>query len=250
VFTDVAGVAAGGGVLNPPSPVCAPVGSASESGPSACANAVAGVAAAVVADAALADTVLADAAPGAMVEVLSEFGSEAPVCVLETPAAAGAGAPLPAPLTLLPALLPVPLPLLRPVLLPPTAPLAVGDVEADVATAAATGEVGGGEELPGAGNCPPLDPPSWALFAVGLRAGGLEDASFSAAAKSLPLVLSPAASAEAAPPACSAALALVVRLTSAASLLIGSREITGIAFIPSEIASDVPSAALPPTIAT
>jgi len=247
MFTDTAVVAAGGSaVLAGLSPLCALVESGSGSDdPSTCANAAPGVVAAV-----LADSPPADVAPGAAIDALSEFGSDALVCALGAPAAAGVAVSLPAPPTMP---LPVPLPLLPgllTVLLPPTAPPAVGDTVAAVATAAATGEVGGGEELPGAGNCPPLDPPSWALLAIGLRAGGLEDASFSAAAKSLPLVLSAAGSADVAPPACSAVLMFAVRLTCAASLLIGNREITGIAFIPSEIASDVPSAAPPPTIAT
>ena len=69
------------------SPLCAPVGSGSGSnGPSACANAVPRVVAA-----GLADAVLADAGPGVAIEVLSELGSAALLCVLETPAAAGAG---------------------------------------------------------------------------------------------------------------------------------------------------------------
>jgi hypothetical protein len=228
------------------SPLCGPVGFDSGSdGPSACANGAPGVVAAV-----LADVMLAGVAPAAAIDAVSEFGSEASAGALEAAAAAGVAVPLPAPPTIL---LPVPLPVfpeLPTVLLPPTAPPAVGGAEAAVATAAVPGDVAGGEELPGAGNCPPLDPPSWALFAAGLRVGGLGAASFSVAAKSLPLVLSPAGSADAAPPACSAALAFAVRLTCAASLLIGSREITGIAFIPSEIASDVPSAEAPPTIAT
>jgi hypothetical protein len=231
------------------SPLCAPVGPGSGSdGPSASANAAPGVVAAVLAGAVLADAVLAGAAPDAAVDAPSGFGSEASACALGAAAAAGVAVPLPVPL-----LVPLPVPPLPPLLrglLPPTAPPAVGDTEAAVAAAAAPGDVAGGEELPGAGNCPPLDPLSWALFAAGLRVGGLGAALFSAAAKSLPLVLSPAGSADAAPPACSAALALAVRLTCAASLLIGSREIIGIAFIPGEIASDVPSAAPPPTIAT
>jgi hypothetical protein len=203
-----------------------------------------------LADAVLVDAVLSGAAPDAAIDAPSGFGSEASACALGAAAAAGVAVPLPVPAPAPPTIpVPLPVPVLLPVLLPPTAPPAVGGAEAAVATAAAPGDVGRGEELPGAGNCPPLDPPSWALFAAGLRVGGLGAASFSVAAKSLPLVLSPAGSDDAAPPACSATLAFAVRLTCAASLLIGRREITGIAFILSETASDVPSAAPPPTIA-
>lgn len=147
----------------------------------------------------LAEAVLAGAAPGATIDVLSEFGSEASAGALAAAAAEVAvllSAPLPVPLPVLPVVPPV-----LAVLLPAAAPPAGWGAEAAAATAAAPGDPGGGEELPGAGNCPPLDPPPWALFAAGLRVGGLGVASFSAAANSLPLVLSPAGSADAAPPA-------------------------------------------------
>jgi hypothetical protein len=50
---------------------------------------------------------------------------------------------------------------------------AAGGGAADAAAAAAVAAAGGagGEELPDAGNCPPIDPPSEALFAAALRAG-------------------------------------------------------------------------------
>jgi hypothetical protein len=50
---------------------------------------------------------------------------------------------------------------------------AAEDGAADAAAAAAVAAVGvaGGEELPDAGNCPPVDPPPEALFAAALRAG-------------------------------------------------------------------------------
>ena len=93
------------------------------------------------------------------------------------------------------------------------------------------GDVRDGECLPGTGNCPPVDPPSWALFAAGLRAG-LGPALLSAAAKSCPLAPGFAESAEAAP------------LTCAGSVVIGIRETAAIAFISIDIASGVPFARL------
>jgi hypothetical protein len=49
------------------------------------------------------------------------------------------------------------------------AAVAVAAAAAAVAVAAVV--VAGGEELPDAGNCPPVDPPSEALFAAALRVG-------------------------------------------------------------------------------
>jgi hypothetical protein len=97
----------------------------------------------------------------------------------------------------------------------------------------AGGDVRAGERLPGAGKCPPVDPPSWALFAAGLRVG-LGPALLSAAAKSWPLAPGMGELADAAPFAC------------AASLFAGACETVGIAFIPTDKASDVPSAAIEP----
>ncbi|MGB6355250.1 MAG: hypothetical protein WBF21_14850, partial [Steroidobacteraceae bacterium] len=94
--------------------------------------------------------------------------------------------------------------------------------------------VGGGEVLPVAGNWPPVAPAATGLLGAALRAD-LGASWVIAAAKSLPPLLGAEESAGAAPPACAASLAC------AAPLLIGAREITGIAFIPREIASDVPS---------
>jgi hypothetical protein len=112
-----------------------------------------------------------------------------------------------------------------PVVPPPATPAADAG-----ATAAPWGDFGGGEGLPDAGNCPPLGPPLWALFAAGLRAG-LEPALLSAAAKSWPPALRAAESADAVSP------------VVAGSMWMGARETVGIAFIPAELASDVPSAA-------
>jgi hypothetical protein len=117
---------------------------------------------------------------------------------------------------------------------PAAAPAAAVAAEEAVEAAAAGCVVGGGEGLPCPGKLPPVEPSSWALLVAALRTG-LEPAALSAAAKAWPLALSPAELA-AAPPAC------------AASLEMGACEITGIAFIPNEIASDVPSTAPRPTI--
>jgi hypothetical protein len=81
------------------------------------------------------------------------------------------------------------------VALPPAEPspvpevvAAAGDAAEDAAAAAAAAVgAGGGEELPDTGNWLPADPPSDALLAAALRTG--LEASFIAAAKSLPLVL-------------------------------------------------------------
>jgi hypothetical protein len=65
---------------------------------------------------------------------------------------------------------------------------AVGDAAEDAeAAAAAAVDAGGGEELPDTGNWLPGDPSSDGLPAAVLRTG--LEASFNAAAKSLPLVL-------------------------------------------------------------
>jgi hypothetical protein len=139
-------------------------------------------------------------------------------------AAPGAAAPPAAPLDVPP----LEVPPLAATLEPPAATAAEAG-----ATAAATGEVWGGERLPGAGNCPPVDPLPWALFAAGLRLG-LEPALLSAAAKSWPPALRAAKSALAGP------------LAGAGSMWMGACETVGIAFIPTELASDVPSLSAPP----
>jgi hypothetical protein len=95
--------------------------------------------------------------------------------------------------------------------------------------AVAAGDVGGGDGLPGAGNWPPVDSLPGALFAAGLRVG-LEPALLSADAKSWPPALRAVESADAVP------------LVDAGSMLMGACETVGIAFIPGELASDVPSA--------
>lgn len=112
------------------------------------------------------------------------------------------------------------------------------DEAAAAATGAAAGAAGGGELLPDAGNWPPLVALSLSLSAAALRAGlggGSGAALFISAAKSLPLGLGAAGLAEAAPPACAAPL------VCEAALFTGAREITGMAFMPYETASDVPS---------
>lgn len=120
---------------------------------------------------------------------------------------------------------------------PSEVPLAVALGPPPAATAAAeagaTGEFWGGERLPGAGKCPPVDPLPWALLAAGLRLG-LVPALLSAAAKSWPPALPAAESAVAAP------------LVGAGSMWMGACETLGIAFIPTELASDVPSRGAPP----
>jgi len=121
-------------------------------------------------------------------------------------------------------------------------PLGLVAVADPAAIAVAAGDAGGGETLPVAGNCSPLDPPSCALGKTGLRAAGFGAALCNVAAKSLPSVLCAAESADAAPPAGAELPAC------AGSLMIGGREIIGMTFIPAEIASDVPSPSPPPTI--
>jgi hypothetical protein len=96
------------------------------------------------------------------------------------------------------------------------------------AAAEVPGNVAGGETLPGTGNCPPAAPPSWVLLAAGLRAG-LGPASLSAAAKFWLLAPDRVESAEPAPLVCAGSLAL------------GACETVGVAFIPEEIANDVPN---------
>jgi hypothetical protein len=108
----------------------------------------------------------AGAEPSESGSVPLEFGPAACDCVVEIVAAAG-------------------------VALPPAEPSPVPTVvvaaEDAAAAAAAAGGAGGGEELPDTGNWLPADPPSVALLAAALRTG--LEASFIAAAKSLPLVL-------------------------------------------------------------
>jgi hypothetical protein len=116
----------------------------------------------------------------------------------------------------------LPLPaLVVPLWVPSGVPPAAMAAAVGGATAAATGDVGGGEGLPGAGNCPPLDSLPWALLAAGLRVA-LEPALQSAAAKSWPQPLRAAESADAVPPA------------GAGSMWMGACETVGIAFIPTE----------------
>jgi enamine deaminase RidA (YjgF/YER057c/UK114 family) len=103
----------------------------------------------------------------------------------------------------------------------------LADAAADV-TGNITGNVAGGERLPATGNCPPAAAPSWALFPAGLRVG-LGSASVSAAAKSWLLALDRVESADTAPLACVGSFAL------------GACETAGVAFIPGEIAIDVPN---------
>jgi hypothetical protein len=164
-------------------------------------------------------TVLANAAAGGSSNVLPAFGPAA---------ATGAATVAAVPLTMPPAVVAAG---------GAAATAAVaGNVTGNV-TGGVTGGVGGdvrtGESLPGTGNCPPVDPPSWALFAAGLRVG-LGPALLSAAAKSCSLVPGFAESAEAAP------------LTFAGSVVIGVCETAGIAFISTDIASDVPKVAIVP----
>jgi hypothetical protein len=98
----------------------------------------------------------AGAEPSEAASVPLEFGPATCDCAVEIVAAAG-------------------------VALPPAEPAPVPTV-----VVAAVG-AGGGEELPDTGNWLPADPPSDALLAAALRTG--LEASFIAAAKSLPLVL-------------------------------------------------------------
>jgi hypothetical protein len=77
--------------------------------------------------------------------------------------------------------------------------------------------------------CPPVGSLHWALFAPGLRVG-LEPALLRAAAKS-------------GPPPLRAAESGAVPLVDAGSMWMGACETVGIAFIPAELASDVPNAA-------
>jgi len=133
----------------------------------------------------------------------------------------------------------------------PVEPLAVRGVAVLPAAAlpAAAVAVAGGETLPGAGKRPPLVPWLWALFVAGLREGVLATAwaaaLLSVAAKSLPSVFWAAEYEElvdTAPPACAEVF------IGCATLMRGGRGITGIAFIPVERASDVPSGTPRPTI--
>ena len=113
--------------------------------------------------------VLLEEAPEASAAALVESPAEVPAAVppvgptdeppgLVTPD----GPPVPVPVLAVPAVELVPAPL--------AAPFAAADAAAAAATA---GEVGGGERLPGAGKCPPLDPSLCALFETGLRAADL-----------------------------------------------------------------------------
>jgi hypothetical protein len=112
----------------------------------------------------------ADAEPSEPGSVPLEFGPADCDCVVEIVAAADVALPPAEP---------------SPV---PTVVVAAGDAAEDAAAAAAAaGGAGGGEELPDTGNWLPADPPSDALLAAALRTG--LEASFIAAAKSLPLVL-------------------------------------------------------------
>jgi hypothetical protein len=70
---------------------------------------------------------------------------------------------------------------------PPTPPAPAPAPAVDAAAAAV--EAAGGETLPDAGNCPPLDPLPCSLLVAGLRAADLLAALVSADAKSLPSVL-------------------------------------------------------------
>jgi hypothetical protein len=112
----------------------------------------------------------AGAEPSESVSVPLECGPAACDCVVEVVAAAGVALPPAEP---------------PPV---PAVVVAAGDAAEDAAVAAAAaGGAGGGEELPDTGNWLPADPPSDSLLAAALRTG--LEASFIAAAKSLPLVL-------------------------------------------------------------
>ena len=112
----------------------------------------------------------AGAEPSESGSVPLKFGPAACDCAVEIVAAAGVVLP-PAGLSPVPAVV-----------------VAAGDAAEDAAAAAAAaGDAGGGEELPDTGNWLPADPPSDALLAAALRTG--LEASFIAAAKSLPLVL-------------------------------------------------------------
>lgn len=125
-----------------------------------------------------------------------EFAAASAVCPAAAAALAAAaespdGAPLAVPLVEPPAAamlvglreLPPAAVLAVPAAEPPDPPVRSVD-----AAAAAAAEVGGGERLPGAGKCPPLDPSLWPLFVAGLRAADLAAALLSADAKSLPAV--------------------------------------------------------------
>jgi hypothetical protein len=112
----------------------------------------------------------AGAEPSESGSVPLEFGPAACDCAVEIVAAAGVA---------LPPAEPAPV---------PTVVVAAGDAAEDAAAAAAAaGGGGGGEELPDTGNWLPADLPWDALLAAALRTG--LEASFIAAAKSLPLVL-------------------------------------------------------------
>ena len=110
----------------------------------------------------------AGAEPNEAASVPLEFGPAACDCAVEIAAVAGVALPPAEP---------------SPV---PEVVAAAGDA-AEAAAAAASVGAGGGEELPDTGNWLPADPPSDALLAAALRTG--LEASFIAAAKSLPLVL-------------------------------------------------------------
>ena len=116
----------------------------------------------------------AGAEPSEAASVPLEFGPATCDCAVEIVAAAGVALPPAEPFPV------------------PTVVVAAGDaaedaVDAAAAAAAAAVGAGGGEELPDTGNWLPTDPPSDALLAAALRTG--LEASFIAAAKSLPLVL-------------------------------------------------------------
>ena len=116
----------------------------------------------------------AGAEPNEAASVPLEFGPAACDCAVEIAAVAGVA---------LPPAEPPPVPEVVVVVV-----AAAGDAAEDaVATAAAAVAAGGGEELPDTGNWLPADPPSAALLAAALRTG--LEASFIAAAKSVPLVL-------------------------------------------------------------
>jgi hypothetical protein len=190
------------------------------------------------------------------VTVAPALSPEAPLAaVAEAPDEAPLAVPLVEPTDALPDEPPVLVTPLGPLGLPPAAALAVPEkgrvleppgpllppVDAAAAAAAAV-ELGGGERLPDAGKCPPPDWSLRALFVAGLRADDLAAALASAAAKSLPSVFWAEKQADAAPPVCAAVF------IGWATLMRGGREITGIAFIPVETASDVPSDTPQPTI--
>ena len=193
------------------------------------------------------------------VEVAPALSPESTLAaVAEAPAEAPLAVPLVEPTDELPDEPPVPVMPAEPPGLPPAAALAVPEmgrvpeppgppgpplppVDAAAAAAAAV-ELGGGGRLPDAGKCPPPDWSLRALFVAGLRADDLTAALLSAAAKSLPSVFWAEKLADAAPPACASVF------IGWATLMRGGREITGIAFIPAETASDVPSGTPQPTI--